>query len=266
MYPCFNRKPCIYEFRKSNTFRLKQTYFHFSAIACFPPHLFVGKHHGRNNEANLEKLDSQPTTRFVVHEEKSVPPSLGNVDLNHYLPPKHDENTMANPMNVSNKRKGGVVDLSWRNAHPTELPSTYWMLKLLAQVKRDHLGEAPAIQARFKRTFMRGGIMLSHGEWKVLKMLMQDYTPLPLDLYPEEDALHDTDPEPLEAPLSPKRTGFTPVKVKNAIDLVSKWLYSAANKNLDHNGSSTYAEITQCGVLHIIKGIMKYFIPKMKDE
>jgi hypothetical protein len=222
-----------------------------------------------------ERLDSQPTTRFVVHEEKSVPPILGNVDLNHYLPPKHDGNTMADPVNVSNKHKGGVVDLSWRNAHPTEVPSTYWMRKLLVQVKRDHFGEAPAVRARFKRAFTRGSVMLSHGEWKVLKMPTPDYTPLPLDSYPaeapspEEDALHDTDPEPLEAPLSPlspERTGFTPVKVKNAIDLVYKRLYSAANKNLDHNGSSTYAEITRCGVSHIIEGIMKYFIPKMKDE
>ena len=156
-----------------------------------------------------ERLDSQPTTRFVVHEEKSVPPILGNVDLNHYLPPKHDGNTMADPVNVSNKHKGGVVDLSWRNAHPTEVPSTYWMRKLLVQVKRDHFGEAPAVRARFKRAFTRGSVMLSHGEWKVLKMPTPDYTPLPLDSYPaeapspEEDALHDTDPEPLEAPLSP---------------------------------------------------------------
>ena len=57
------------------------------------------------------------------------------------------------------------------------------------------------------------------------------------------------------------------MKVKNAINLIYKWLYSAANLNLDNNGSSTYADkITQCGVLHIIKGIMKYFIPKMKVE
>jgi hypothetical protein len=88
-------------------------------------------------------------------------------------------------------------------ALPTEKPPTYWMRKLLAQVKRDHLGEGPAVQARFKRAFTKGGVIFYNEEWQ-LNIQTQDCTPLSLDSYPEEeDALHDMDPESLEAPLSP---------------------------------------------------------------
>ena len=49
------------------------------------------------------------TNMVIMHEEKSVSSSLGNVDLNHFLPPKHDGyKSMADPVNVSNKRKGGA--------------------------------------------------------------------------------------------------------------------------------------------------------------
>lgn len=57
-----------------------------------------------------------------------------------------------------------------------------------------------------------------------------------------------------------------PSKTDRAIHLVYKRLY-APNKDLDHNGASTYAEITRSGVSQIIEQIRNVFFPFLtKDE
>jgi hypothetical protein len=107
------------------------------------------------------------TPEMQEQEKDACPPLMLPIVLNQILPhpTRHDGyEAIVDPVNVSKKRKRGVlVDppevpapdssstlrmehaitiermLAWKNALPTEVPHTYWMRKLLAQVKKDHL-------------------------------------------------------------------------------------------------------------------------------
>ena len=159
---------------------------------------------------------------------------------------------------------------TWRNS---KAPSLTWMRTLLQQEEENSVGCDQDIRKRFKYTFGKNDVVFSNGTWSVQSKFFprEDHAAQSVEEYcPNSVTFSGIVPPPSELVPPPSELVLSTVRVTKsvdrAVDLVYQHLYSSVNRNLDHNGASTYAEITRGGVSQIIDAISKCFVPHLTQK